>query len=280
VNPRARSTTANSLSGTRRRNRRPCDLDENAIARVRARLRYIVGESGVLPVGDALGLKQALQTATHSFGASKRQRRGVCAGQTLASIQEGQDRFLNRASPVRIWPRAQNRGNTWDVLNQNTAEGHPVDDPFSLSTGNFARASITATAATEQWADRRELPLELIQPALQAQQSTHGQRAQELQRLDTALDVARRAVPATRRADPAPQHRTNPPLSRPTLSHRQCHGGKLWSLLTSMLTVDARGSPQRPTHAVRPQGRRPALDLRELLLRDRLSGAGSGRAAV
>lgn len=55
-------------------------------------------------------------------------------------------------------------------------------------------ASLARVLLAAREAGRRGLPLELIQPGTSGQ-STRQQRAHQLERLDTALDIARRAAP-------------------------------------------------------------------------------------
>lgn len=78
--------------------------------------------------------------------------------------------------------------------------GVVVDDSDSC----LARVLLSAREA-----GRRQLPLELIQ-ARTAHLPTREQRARQLERLDTALDVARRAVPGidvrTSSESPSPAH--------------------------------------------------------------------------
>ena len=78
--------------------------------------------------------------------------------------------------------------------------GVVVDD----SDACLARVLLAAREA-----GRRKLPLDLIQ-AHPADQATRGQRARQMERLDTALDIARRAVPGldvrTYSETPSPAH--------------------------------------------------------------------------
>ena len=70
-------------------------------------------------------------------------------------------------------------------------------------------ACLASVLPAAREADRRKLPLELIQ-ARPADPPTREQRARQLVRLDTALGIARRAVPGldvrTSSQSPSPAH--------------------------------------------------------------------------
>lgn len=57
-----------------------------------------------------------------------------------------------------------------------------------------SEASLAKVLIAAREAGRRKLPLELIQPSTTGH-STRQQRAHQLERLDTALAIARRAAP-------------------------------------------------------------------------------------